>query len=72
MRYVVQGTIPDELANKFLQHIRDFDSKHPGCHFSIMMQSGREVPIAEMIESLRVEPELTVFQVFERLRERDG
>jgi hypothetical protein len=68
MKILAQCEIPDELANAWLQHLRDFDIAHPGCHFEVMMQSGRTVPVREMVESLRVEPELTIEQVFERKR----
>jgi hypothetical protein len=33
------GTFPDELCSPYLQHIRDFDTAHPVCHFKIVMKS---------------------------------
>lgn len=67
-RILAQCRVPDELANAWLQHLRDFDAAHPGCHFEVMMQSGRDVPVHEMVETLRVNPELTIQQVFERTK----
>ena len=53
-----------ELLQPFLQHIRDFDIKHPGCHFEIVgdMQG---VSVAEMLEKLRVNPNLKIVHVVE-------
>jgi hypothetical protein len=28
--------MPDELAKAWLQHLREFDTAHPGCHFEIV------------------------------------
>jgi hypothetical protein len=36
MRIGIIGDVPDELAEQFLQHVRDFDAAHEGCHFDIM------------------------------------
>jgi hypothetical protein len=68
VKIIAQCDIPDKLANAWLQHLRDFDAAHPGCHFEVMMQSGRTVPVREMVESLKVEPELSIEEVFERKR----
>jgi hypothetical protein len=57
--------IPPELEKAFMQHVRDFDVAHPGCHFEI----GLEAPnasLADAIEILRVEPGLTFTEIFER------
>lgn len=68
MKIIAQCEIPDELANEWLQHLRDFDATHRGCHFEVMMQTGRTVSVREMVKALRVEPELTIEQVFKRKR----
>ena len=39
MNIVVNAEIPDESAQAFLQHIRDFDAAHPGCKFEILAHS---------------------------------
>ena len=66
MKILAQCEIPDALANAWLQHLRNFDAAHPGCHFEVMIQSGRTVPVREMIETMKVYPELTIEEVFER------
>ena len=66
MRILAQCEIPDELANAWLQHLRDFDAAHKGCSFQVMIQTGRSVPVQEMVESLKVDPELSILEVFQR------
>jgi hypothetical protein len=56
--------MPTALVHAFLQHIRDFDSQHLDCHFE--MGADIDKPIAEIIEMLRIHPELTITKVFER------
>lgn len=38
------------LLEQFLQHIRDFDANHPGCHFSNIASTN--LPVVEMEEAL--------------------
>jgi hypothetical protein len=64
MKILTQCEIPDHLANAWLQHLRDFDAAHPGCHFEVMMQTGRTVPVREMVAALKVEPALSLEEVF--------
>jgi hypothetical protein len=59
--------VPPELEQAWLQHLRDFDVAHPGCHFEVMIDA-TNMPFAEMIERIKVEPELTFQQIFERGR----
>jgi hypothetical protein len=61
--------IPTGLEKAFVQHVRDFDVAHPGCHFEI----GVEAPhasLAEMVDMLRIDPALTFTDVFERARKK--
>lgn len=66
MRILAQCVIPDELANAWLQHLREFDAAHKGCSFEVMVQTGRSVPVREMVETLKVDPELSILEVFQR------
>lgn len=59
--------IPDDLQQKWLQHLRDFDTAHPGCHFEVGIEAP-DVSITKVVERMRVEPELTFTQIFERAR----
>ena len=57
--------VPGELGAAWLQHLRDFDTAHPGCHFEVMVD-GMNTPMAEMVEMLRVTPELSFSLMFNR------
>jgi|SRR5215831_11647407 len=58
--------VPNGLENEWLQHLRDFDRKHAGCVFQVMIDPAPEKSMAEIIEMCVVEPGLTFQQVFER------
>lgn len=57
--------LPPDLERAWLQHVRDFDVAHPGCHFEIAADAP-ELSLREMVEMLRVEPELTFQELFSR------
>jgi len=61
------ATVPPALVQPWLQHLRDFDVMHPGCHFDVLADAP-ELSLREMVEALRVEPELPLFEVFARKR----
>lgn len=51
--------VPPELANAWLQHMRDFDTANPGCHFEV----GADCPdmtVAEVLQIMRINPELKI------------
>lgn len=51
--------VPQELANAWLQHMRDFDTANPGCHFEV----GSDCPdltVQELLQIVRLNPELKV------------
>jgi len=57
--------VPPDLAQAWLQHLRDFDTTHPGCHFEVMADAP-DVPLADAVEMVRVNPGLTFTKVIER------
>jgi hypothetical protein len=57
--------LPDSLVQKWLQHLRDFDTANPECHFEVGID-GPEASAADMIRMLRVSPSLTFSKIFER------
>jgi hypothetical protein len=57
--------IPDDLSKAWLQHLRDFDVAHPGCHFEVLAD-GSNVPVGTMVEMMRVNPGFDFQQVFTR------
>jgi hypothetical protein len=65
IRIITIANVPDALAQPWLQHVRDFDVAHPGCHFEVMADA-LDMTLAQAVELLRVNPDLTFQQIFER------
>lgn len=59
--------LPDALLQSWLQHLRDFDARNPGCHFEVAADVP-EMTLAQMVEAARVNPNLTFTQIFKRGR----
>lgn len=57
--------VPADLQQAWLQHLRDFDTAHPGCHFEVSID-GPEEPFADMIKKVTITPGLTFAQFFRR------
>jgi hypothetical protein len=60
------ATMPQDLAQKWLQHLRDFDQAHPECHFEVMVDAPPGVNIVDAVLALHVEPELSFTAIFGR------
>ncbi len=58
MKLFIQATVPDASVQAFLQRIRDFDIEIEGCAFKIV--GNTELAVADVVEMLRVNPELAV------------
>jgi hypothetical protein len=58
--------LPTELAQAWLQHLRDFDTAHPDCHFEIFADVPDGVSMADVVEMVKVHPDLTFQQIFDR------
>lgn len=67
MKLFIVAHVPDDLLTAFVQHIRDFDTATNGCHFEIGID-GPDMPLAQMVTMLRMNPELTFQQIFERAK----
>jgi len=61
--------VPGNLMQSWLQHLRDFDTQYPGCHFMVAADAPT-MPMTEMIEMLRVNPSLTFEQILTRQQEK--
>jgi hypothetical protein len=57
--------VPDDLVQTWLQHLRDFDTTHPGCHFEVMADAPT-MALAQLVEIMRVNPSLTFTEIIER------
>jgi pentose-5-phosphate-3-epimerase len=64
-----RADVPDELANEWLQHLRDFDTKHPGCHFEVVADAP-SMSVREVIAMMQVEPQLSFQEIFDREMEK--
>lgn len=61
----ITAYIPPELEQAWLQHVRNFDMDHKGCHFEVAMDAP-DITLAEAVERLKVEPDLNFTQIYER------
>jgi hypothetical protein len=57
--------VPEALRQTWLQHLRDFDIAHPGCHFEVLVDAP-DLSFAEMLAEVQVTPGLTFQQLFAR------
>jgi len=46
--------LPEELVKPWLQHMRDFDTAHPGCHFEIAITANSDT--LDAVEALKLDP----------------
>ena len=65
MKVYTIATVPDELVQKWLQHLRDFDTANPGCHFEVAADAPN-LTVREMLELIKVSPDLTFQKLFTR------
>jgi hypothetical protein len=61
------ASVPPELEQAWLQHLRDFDTAHPGCHFEVGID-GPEMTLADMVQRLQVDPALSFIEIFDRTK----
>lgn len=65
VKLFILAQVPPAQANAFIRHLRDFDTSHPDCHFEIAADVP-DIPLAEAVEMLLVNPALTFVDVFKR------
>jgi hypothetical protein len=68
VKIIAQCEIPDELMNEWLQHLRNFDVEHSGCQFEVLIQTSDMIPVHELVESLKLHPELSIEEIFDLKR----
>lgn len=69
MKIFTIAEVPDDLAKDWLQHLRDFDTAHPGCHFQVCADAP-DSTVADMAEMLKITPGLTFQEIFNRELEK--
>lgn len=57
--------IAADLEQAWLQHLRDFDTANPDCHFEVIAEAP-DATLSEMVGMLQVNPGLSVMQVISR------
>ena len=67
VKIFTRATMPEALQQKWLQHLRDFDTANPDCHFDVGID-GPDEPFADMLKRLHVEPGLTFTKMYERAK----
>lgn len=67
MKIFFKAALPAGLEQAWLQHVRDFDVAHPGCHFEVMFD-GPDIAAEDAIRMMQVNPSLTFSAIFERER----
>lgn len=65
MKICTVADVPDELAQAWLQHMRDFDATHPGCHFQVVAEAN-DMSTEQMLASLVLDPPLRNIAVIKR------
>jgi hypothetical protein len=57
--------VPVEFADEWLQHLRDFDTAHPGSHFQVFALAP-EMTIEEVKRMMNVDPPLPVMNIYKK------
>ena len=52
-----KATVPDGLEQAWMQHLRDFDTAHPDCHFEVVLE-GETKTIADVMKAADIHPKL--------------
>jgi hypothetical protein len=65
MKICTIADVPDELANAWLQHLRNFDTAHPGCHFQVLADAPA-MPFADVVKAMTIDPGLDLMDILVR------
>lgn len=65
MKVFTVAHLPEKLVKVWLQHLRDFDAAHPGCHFEVMADAP-DATLAEIVDMVQIAPALTFTTILER------
>lgn len=66
VRILTLVEIPEELSRDWLQHLRDFDDAHPGCHFKVAADA-HDMSLDELMEVVQLDPPLAFTSVFKKV-----
>lgn len=65
MKITTVAEVPDELGQKWLQHLRDFDAAHSNCHFQISIDAPG-MSVDQMVEMLQIDPPLSATAILRK------
>lgn len=65
MKIFTVADVNEKLTTDWLQHLRNFDTEHPGCHFEVMGDAP-DRSLSEIVEMMTINPNLSFTEVFER------
>lgn len=65
MKITTVADVPDDLAHAWLQHLRDFDTAHPGCHFQVFANAP-DMSARDALAALDINPPLPIKTVIPR------
>jgi hypothetical protein len=57
--------VPQSLEKEWLQHLRDFDVAHPGCHFEVVVDAPHH-SFHEIVQMLEVNPGIPLQAILQR------
>lgn len=58
MRVLIFADLPDDaVAKAWMQHVRDFDTAHPGCTFRVA-GNAPDLTLAQLMDAVKVDPPL--------------
>jgi hypothetical protein len=52
MKVIIDAEMPDALLRDWMVHISAFNTEHPECTFTVMVQTGPHITVAKAIEEL--------------------
>jgi hypothetical protein len=59
--------VPDDLDAAWLQHLRDFDTAHPDCHFQVISESDADSTMDELqAKFASISPSFPFQRIFKR------
>ena len=63
LNLTITAELPAELAKAFLQHLRDFDVRHPGCQFELAGVAA-DSQLVDIVEAMNIDPPLAATAIY--------
>lgn len=71
MKIITCASVPDGLVQAWLQHLRNFDAAHPGCHFEVLVHCD-DMTTAEVVQAMQTSPPFDSVTVIEKKDREDA